>query len=170
MLWPDYIEKFDYELEFGIYIGKEGKNISAGDAPAYIAGYTVFNDFSGRDVLSREIPLLGPAKGKDFDRGNVMGPCLVTPDEFDPYQEHAMVGRINGEVWSQAKTSEMYWSFPKIIEYISREETLYPGDFIGSGTVGTGSGIEHDRWLKPGDIIELEVEGIGVIRNRVQRA
>jgi 2-keto-4-pentenoate hydratase/2-oxohepta-3-ene-1,7-dioic acid hydratase in catechol pathway len=167
ILWPSYTEKLDYELEFGIYIGKEGKNITADDAPKYIAGYTIFNDVSARDVLQKEVSMfLGPAKGKDLDTGNIMGPYLVTPDELD-ISDLKMIARINGETWSEGTTSDMYWSFPKIIEHISRSETLYPGDFIASGTVANGCGDELDRWIQPGDIIELEVEGIGVLRNTV---
>ena len=167
IVWPSYTEKLDYELEFGIYIGKEGKNIRADDAHEYIAGYTIFNDVSARDVLQEEVSMfLGPAKGKDPDTGNVMGPCLVTPDDLD-VSDIKMVARINGEPWSEGSTSDMYWSFPKIIEYVSRSETLYPGDFIGSGTVANGCGDELDRWIQPGDVIELEVEGIGILRNTV---
>ena len=169
VVWPNYTEKLDYELEFGIYIGKEGKDIKADDAPEYIAGYTIFNDVSARDILQKEVSMfLGPAKGKDLDTGNVMGPCLVTPDELD-ISDLKMIARINGEIWSEGSTSDMYWGFPKIIEYISRSETLYPGDFIASGTVANGCGDELDRWIQPGDIIELEVEGIGILRNTVTK-
>jgi len=169
IVWPAYTEKLDYELEFGIYIGKQGKNIRADEANEYIAGYTIFNDVSARDILQKELSLfLGPAKGKDLDCGNVMGPCLVTPDELDT-GSLKMAAKVNGEVWSQGDTSDMYWSFPKIIEYISASETLYPGDFIGSGTVAKGCGHELDRWIQPGDIIELEVEGIGILRNKIVR-
>lgn len=165
--WPDYTEKLDYELEFGIYIGKEGVNISEEDAPSHIAGYTIFNDISARDIIPGEVQMfLGPAKGKDMDCGNVMGPCLVTPDELD-VSSLDMMARINGEEWSRSNTDDMYWSFPQIIAYISRFETLYPGDFIGSGTVANGCGDELERWIKPGDVVELEVEGIGILRNRI---
>jgi 2-keto-4-pentenoate hydratase/2-oxohepta-3-ene-1,7-dioic acid hydratase in catechol pathway len=165
--WPSYTKLLDYELEFGIYIGKQGKNIQAEEAEDYIAGYTIFNDVSARDILVKELSLfLGPAKGKDFDFGNVMGPCLVTPDELD-VRNLKLRARINGEVWSEGNTSDMYWTFPKIIEYISASETLYPGDFIGSGTVAFGCGDEQGRYLKPGDIVELEVEGIGILRNQI---
>ena len=168
ILWPSYTEKLDFELEFGIYIGKQGKDIPADEAEDYIAGYTIFNDVSARDVLSEEISMfLGPAKGKDLDTGNVMGPWLVTPDELD-VTDIKLAARINGETWSEGRSSDMYWSFPKIIEYVSRAETLFPGDFIGSGTVANGCGDELDRWIRPGDIIELEVEGIGVLRNPVK--
>ena len=169
ILWPNYTQKLDYELEFGIYIGKEGKNITAEDAPEHIAGYTIFNDISARDVIQKEVSMfLGPAKGKDMDTGNVMGPCMVTPDELD-ISDLKMFARINGETWSEGTTSDMYWSFPKIIEHVSRSETLYPGDFIASGTVANGCGDELDRWIQPGDVIELEVEGIGILRNSVTK-
>lgn len=165
--WPEYTKKFDYELEFGIYIGKTGRNISVEEAHEYIAGYTIFNDFSARDVLTSEISmLLGPAKGKDMDTGNVMGPCMVTPDELDP-SSLKMTAHINGELWSEGNTSDMYWSFAQIIAHISQSETLYPGDFIGSGTVAFGCGDELERWISKGDLIELEVEGIGILRNRI---
>ncbi len=167
IVWPDYTEKLDYELEFGVYIGKTGRNISVDRAAEYIAGYTIFNDISARDALQSEVTmLLGPAKGKDMDAGNVMGPCVVTPDELDA-GNLAMQARINGEVWSEGNSSDMYWSFPQIIEFISRSETLYPGDFIGSGTIAYGCGDELERWIQRGDVVELEVEGIGILRNTV---
>lgn len=168
--WPAYTEKFDYELEFGCYIGKAGRNIAEAEARAHIAGYTIFNDMSARDVIPGEVAMfLGPGKGKDMDSGNVMGPCLVTPDALD-VSNLDMTARINGEVWSQSNSSDMYWSFEAIIAYISRFETLYPGDFIGSGTVENGCGDEMERWIQPGDVVELEVEGIGILRNRIVRA
>jgi 2-keto-4-pentenoate hydratase/2-oxohepta-3-ene-1,7-dioic acid hydratase in catechol pathway len=166
--WPNYTEKLDYELEFGIYIGKQGKDIRAEEAQEYIAGYTIFNDVSARDALKEVTLFLGPAKGKDFDTGNVMGPWMVTPDELD-VSDIKLTARVNGEVWSEGRSSDMYWSFPKMIEYISASETLYPGDFIGSGTVANGCGDELNRWIQPGDVIELEVEGIGILRNQVVR-
>lgn len=165
--WPLYTQKLDYELEFGIYIGKTGTNIPVEKAKEYIAGYTIFNDISARDVLQQEVTmLLGPAKGKDMDGGNIMGPCMVTPDELDP-GNLSMVAKINGEVWSQGNTSDMYWSFEQIIAHVSQSETLHPGDFIGSGTIAFGCGDELERWIQPGDVIELEVEGIGVLRTVV---
>jgi 2-keto-4-pentenoate hydratase/2-oxohepta-3-ene-1,7-dioic acid hydratase in catechol pathway len=167
--WPAYSERLDYELEFGCFIGRAGRDIPEAEAHRHIAGYTIFNDVSARDAQQREMAmLLGPAKGKDFDASNAMGPCLVTPDEIDPRNLRTLA-RVNGEVWTDAHSSDMYWTFPRIIEYLSRDETLYPGDFIGSGTAGFGCGLEHGKWLKPGDVIELEVEGIGVLRNLVGR-
>ncbi len=170
VVWPDYSNLMDFELEFGAYIGKGGRDIAAADAPAHIFGYTIFNDFSARDEQTRDMPgQLGPGKGKDFDSSNVMGPCLVTADELtDPY-DLAMVVRVNGEEWGRGHSSEMKWTFADCIAHVSRSETLYPGEFFGSGTVGNGCGLEHMRFLSPGDVVELEVEKIGVLRNRVLR-
>jgi 2-keto-4-pentenoate hydratase/2-oxohepta-3-ene-1,7-dioic acid hydratase in catechol pathway len=171
---PRGCERFDYELEWGVVIGREGRDISAAEAGAYIAGYTIFNDFSARDIQLAEMrSRLGPAKGKNFDTGNAIGPCLVTPDELpDPY-ELTMTARVNGVEWSRARSGEAYWRFEQLIEHISRDETLYPGDFIGSGTCsgadGMGCGLEQGRFLSPGDVVELEVERIGVLRNRVTK-
>ena len=164
--WPAFTDLLDYELEYGIYVGKEGRNIPRERAEEYIAGYTIFNDVSARDIQLKEMMVggLGPAKGKDTC--SVMGPCLVTPDEVDPGNLR-MMARINGELWSDNNSGTAYWTWPQIIEFASMEETLYPGDFLGSGTVERGCGMELNRWIQPGDVIELEVEGIGVLRNRV---
>jgi 2-keto-4-pentenoate hydratase/2-oxohepta-3-ene-1,7-dioic acid hydratase in catechol pathway len=166
--WPGYAEVLDYELEFGVFIGKGGANIPAAKARNNIFGYTIFNDVSARDAQSREMEgQLGPAKGKDFDTGNVMGPCLVTADEIPNPYALTMSARINGEEWTRATSATMHWTFEQIIEFVSRDETLYPGEFLGSGTVGGGCGLELDRWLAPDDLIELEVERIGTLRNRI---
>lgn len=166
--WPHYSQTLDYELEFGVFLGRGGANIAKNNARRHIFGYTIFNDFSARDAQGQEMEgQLGPAKGKDFDTGNVLGPCLVTADEIpDPYSL-SMKARINGEEWSSGNSSTMHWSFEDIIEFVSRDETLHPGEFLGSGTVGNGCGLEFDRWLKPNDIVELEVEKIGILKNRV---
>lgn len=170
VVWPAYSRLMDFELEFGAYIGKRGKDIPKEHARAHIFGYTIFNDFSARDEQTLEMPgQLGPGKGKDFDGGNAMGPCLVTADEIaDPYAL-AMIVRVNGEEWGRGSSGEMTWRFEDCIAHVSRSETLHPGEFIGSGTVGNGCGLEHLRFLKSGDVVELEVEGIGVLRNRVVR-
>ena len=166
--WPSFANALDYELEFGVFIGRSGVNIKAGSAKPFIYGYTIFNDVSARDTQSREMEgQLGPAKGKDFDSGNVMGPCLVTADEIpDPYNL-TMTARVNGKEWSRGNSSSMHWKFEQLIEYVSRDETIHAGEFFGSGTVGTGCGLELDRWIAAGDTIELEVERIGVLHNRV---
>lgn len=170
VLWPDYSTLMDFELEFGAYIGRPGRDISPDDAGRHIFGYTIFNDFSARDEQTKDMPgQLGPGKGKDFDGANVMGPCLVTADELpDPYNL-TMVVRVNGEEWGRGHSSEMKWRFSDCIAHVSRSETLHSGEFLGSGTVGNGCGLEHMRFLASGDLVELEVEGIGILRNRVLR-
>ena len=170
VIWPAYSKLLDFELEFGCYIGKTGKDIKREEARAHIFGYTIFNDVSARDEQTEEMKgQLGPGKGKDFDTGNVMGPCLVTADEIpDPYAL-AMTARVNGEEWGRGNSRDMHWKFEDCIAHASRSETLVPGEFFASGTVGDGCGLEHMRFLKPNDVVELEVEGIGVLRNRVVR-
>ena len=165
---PRACRKFDYELEIGIFIGRGGRDIPRGQARGHIGGFTIFNDFSARDIQMREITgRLGPAKGTDFDTGNVMGPWLVTPDEVpDPYAL-TMTARVNGEERSRGNTRDMRYTWEDMIAYISTDETLHPGEFIGSGTVGGGCGLESDRYLAAGDVVELEVERLGVLRNRV---
>jgi 2-keto-4-pentenoate hydratase/2-oxohepta-3-ene-1,7-dioic acid hydratase in catechol pathway len=167
VLWPSYSSALDFELEFGCFIGTPGKDIPRERARRHIFGYTIFNDVSARDEQTKEMPgQLGPGKGKDFDTGNVLGPCLVTADELpDPYKLKMAV-RVNGEDWGGGNSSEMRWRFEDCIAHVARSETLYPGEFFASGTVGGGSGLEQMRFLKPGDVVELEVEGIGVLRNR----
>ncbi|MDI6753778.1 MAG: fumarylacetoacetate hydrolase family protein [Thermodesulfobacteriota bacterium] len=110
---------------------------------------------------------MGPAKGKNFEHGSIMGPCLVTPDELD-YNNLKMIVRVNGNVYAEDNSQDMYHKFPKIIARISEEEYLYPGDFIASGTSPHGTAQDTiGRWLQPGDVLELEIEGIGAIRNQV---
>jgi 2-keto-4-pentenoate hydratase/2-oxohepta-3-ene-1,7-dioic acid hydratase in catechol pathway len=168
VLWPKFTERFDYELELAAVIGREGRNIRAADARQYIAGFTVMNDFSARDIQRREMKVrLWPAKGKDW--ATAMGPVLVTPDEIDDPYSLEMTARVNGEEWSRGNSRTMFHTFERMIEFVSEDDTLFPGDVIGSGTVGTGCGLELDRWVKPGDVIELEIERIGVLRNRVVR-
>ena len=166
--WPAYCEKLDFELEFGCYIGRGGKDIPKEKAREHIFGYTIFDDFSARDEQTKEMAGgLGPGKGKDFDNANAMGPCLVTADEIgDPYRLEMKV-RVNGEEWGRGNSRDMHWKFEDCIAHASRSETLHPGEFFGSGTVGNGCGLEQGRFLKPGDVVELEVEGIGILRNRV---
>jgi 2-keto-4-pentenoate hydratase/2-oxohepta-3-ene-1,7-dioic acid hydratase in catechol pathway len=168
--WPAYSERMDFELEFGCYIGKAGKDIPKERAREHIFGYTIFNDFSARDEQTLEMMgQLGPGKGKDFDNSNVMGPCVVTADELaDPYSLEMKV-RVNGEEWGRGNSRDMHWKFEDCIAHVSRSETLHPGEFFGSGTVGNGCGLEHMKFLKPGDVVELEVERIGTLKNRVVR-
>lgn len=169
IVWPRYSQRLDYELEMAMVIGKTGKNIRREDAFDHIFGFTIYNDVSARDAQFREMPgRLGPAKGKDFDTGNIMGPWIVTTDEFDPY-DRVMTARVNGEQWSRGDSGTMHHRFDRILEHISADETLHAGEVIGSGTVGNGCGAEFSRWIQPGDLIELEIEGIGILRNRVTK-
>jgi 2-keto-4-pentenoate hydratase/2-oxohepta-3-ene-1,7-dioic acid hydratase in catechol pathway len=164
--WPSFTEKFDYELELAAVIGKRGSNIPVTSAAEYIAGFTVMNDFSARDIQRQEMKVkLGPAKGKDWC--SALGPWLVTSDEIgDPYNLR-MTARINGDLWSEGNSGSIHWRFEQMIAFLSMNDTIYPGDIVGSGTVGTGCGLELDRWVKRGDLMELEIENIGVLRNRV---
>jgi 2-keto-4-pentenoate hydratase/2-oxohepta-3-ene-1,7-dioic acid hydratase in catechol pathway len=162
---PVGTEKFDYELEWAIAIGRKGRDIPRERAVEHIAGFTIFDDFTARDIQMREMKArLGPAKGKDFDTGNALGPYLVTPDEIPEPYALTMVARVNGEEWSRGTTADMHHRWEDVIVHLSRDETLYPG---GSGTVGGGCGLELDRYLQAGDVVELEVEDLGVLRNRV---
>ena len=170
VVWPAYSDVMDFELEMACIIGKKGKDISKASADEHIFGYTIYNDFSARDAQMRESPgLLGPAKSKDFDDSIILGPVIVTRDELaDPYNLR-MQARVNGETWCDNNSSTIYWKFSDMIAHISKSETLHPGEVIGSGTVGFGCGLEHLRFLNDGDIVELEVEKIGVISNTVIR-
>lgn len=187
---PDHFQKLDFELETAIVIGKEGRNIRAAEADQYIAGYMIMNDMSARALQMEEMLLnLGPAKGKDFS--TVIGPWMVTPDELEPYRTEAMPGHtgnayklamkclVNGKLVSSGNMADMNWTFAELIERSSYGVTLLPGDVIGSGTVGTGcflelngTGLLNDpqypvQWLQPNDTIEMEVEGLGILFNRI---
>lgn len=165
---PRYSTVIDYELEFGVFLGKRGKNWDVAQAEDAIFGYALFNDVSARDRQMREMRgMLGPAKGKDFDTGNVIGPWLVTKDEVPVEQGLRMRAWINGDLVTDGNSIAMMHSFPQIIAYASEDETRHPGEFIGSGTVGGGCSLEHGCFLKHGDILELEVEGLGRQRNRI---
>ena len=165
--WPSYSKIMDYELEMGCVIGKTGRNISRDDARAHIFGFMIFNDFSARDTQGMEMESgLGPSKSKDFDGANAMGPWIVTIDEFYP-DSAAMTVRVNGEVRSVGNSSSMTVKFEDLIAFISTSETLHAGEILGSGTVGGGCGLEAGKLLADGDVIELEVEGIGTLRNTV---
>ncbi len=165
--WPRYSKVMDYEPEFGIVTKNKGANISAAKAKDHIFGYTIFNDFSARDAQRLEMEgRLGPAKGKSFDGGNVLGPWIVTPDEIgDPYKLK-MECRVNGKVRSSSTSEGMLFSFEEIIAHVTQDETLMPGEFIGSGTVGNGCGLELGWYLEHNDEIELEVEKIGDVEEQ----
>ena len=168
--WPSYSQLLDYELEMACVIGTGGVDIERQHALDHVFGWTIFNDVSARDAQVKEMGgRLGPAKGKDFDTGNVLGPWIVTSDELgDPYNL-TMVARVNGEEWSRGSSSSMHHRFEDCIAFVSRSETLHPGEVLGSGTVGTGCGLELGRFLSPGDVVELEIERIGVLRNTIVR-
>lgn len=188
---PDHFKRLDFELEVAIVLNKKGRNIKAKDADAYIAGYMIMNDLSARQLQMEEMKLsLGPAKGKDF--ATVIGPYLVTPDELEHYKVPPSTGhvgnaynlemtcKVNGFPVSKGNFSAMHWTFAEIIERVSYGVDVYPGDVIGSGTVGTGCFLELNgtgklddpnytaQWLQPGDVVEMEITGLGVLRNTVK--
>jgi len=190
---PQKETKLDIELELAVIIGKKGKDIKAEAADDYIFGYTVFNDWTARAIQRQEMEIpLGPHKGKDF--ANAIGPCIITKDEMEKYKvpfsesffeaplkvppvkdyrfDLKMTSRINGQTICEGNYKTVYYNFPQMIERASENNvTLMPGDILGSGTVGWGSLIENNfsvhRPLEPGDVVELEIEGIGVLRNKV---
>lgn len=173
---PHYTEALDFELEVSCVIGKSGMDIPLGDAESYVAGYTIMNDWSARDIQEREMKVgLGPAKAKDF--ATSLGPWLVTPDELQDKKtgpgkfDLKMTAKVNGKQLSSGNMKSMHWTFPQMISWASQSVQLQPGEVFGSGTVGTGSllelGQDVHRWLRPGDQVELEVERLGTLRNRV---
>jgi fumarylacetoacetate (FAA) hydrolase len=185
---PSHFEKLDYELEIAILIGMEGLNIKAKNAKKYIAGFMIMNDMSSRGLQMKEMKLnLGPAKGKDF--ASVLGPYLVTPDELSGNVVNKddssckynleMTCSVNGKLLSKGNLKDMAWSFEKIIERVSYGASIYPGDIIGSGTVGTGCLLEingtnklkhsnfTEMWLKENDVVEMEIENLGKITNKI---
>lgn len=175
---PAKSRKLDYELEIACVIGREGRNIKAAEAEDWIFGFCILNDWSARDIQAEEVKIgLGPAKGKDF--ATSLGPWLVTKDELEHYRtvdgsryDLEMTANVNGQQLSRGNLKDIHYSFAQMIERASEEATLYPGDVIGTGTVGTGCilelGEETHRWLEPGDTVELFVTGLGSLRNVVQ--
>ena len=175
---PSYTKALDFELEIACVIGKPGVNIPENEAESFIAGYTIMNDWSARDIQQREMKVgLGPAKAKDF--ATSLGPWLVTKDEFEDRQvgpgkfRLEMTANVNSKRLSLGNMEKMYWSFPQMISRASQSVHLRPGEVFGSGTVGTGSilesGTESHRWLEPGDVVELEIERLGKLTNKVIR-
>lgn len=177
---PMETSELDYELEIAVVIGQEGRDIPVEMADDFIAGFTILNDWSARDIQRQEMKVgLGPAKGKDFSTS--IGPYLVSPDELadcavvEPGRGARygleMTARVNGVEYSRGNVRTMHWTFAELISHASRNTVLLPGDLIGSGTVGTGCITEFPRgtypWLKAGDAIELEIERLGVLRNTV---
>jgi 2-keto-4-pentenoate hydratase/2-oxohepta-3-ene-1,7-dioic acid hydratase in catechol pathway len=166
--WPRYSREMDYELEIAIVTRRTRANIPEAEADDHIFGYTIFNDFSARDRQRAEMAgRLGPAKGKSFDGANVLGPWIVTPDELGDPQTLNVEVRVNGETRARGVTANMLFPFPALLAYASQDETIFAGEVFGSGTVGNCCGIEIGRLLQSGDVIELYVERIGVLRNRV---
>ncbi len=166
--WPKTSQIIDYELELACIIGTRGRDISEQNASAHIFGYTIFNDLTARDLQFREMQgPLGPAKGKDFDGANALGPVIVTADEIGDVAELSMTARVNGEIWSSGKARAMHWSFADIIAYLSQSETLHPGEILGSGTVGGGCGLELGRFLMHDDVVALEIDQIGILETRI---
>jgi fumarylacetoacetate (FAA) hydrolase len=177
--YPHYTNAMDYELEVAAVIGKGGMNIKPEDAPNHIFGYTIFNDWSARDIQRKEMAVgLGPAKGKDF--ASAFGPVIVTHEALADkaagrpgVYDLEMTARVNGVEMSRGNFKDMHWSFGEIIARASDSVMLHPGDVIGSGTVGTGCLLELTKfqgpWLNAGDVVELEVERIGVLRNVIGR-
>jgi 2-keto-4-pentenoate hydratase/2-oxohepta-3-ene-1,7-dioic acid hydratase in catechol pathway len=165
--WPAYVAELDHELELAAVIGRRVRDVAPADAADAIFGYTIWNDLSARDIQRIEVPVgLGPGKAKDWDGANVLGPCLVTADEFDAGDARMSV-RVNGETWGESSTAEMHHSFADMIAYASQAQTLYAGEVIGSGTATGGSGLELGRRLHAGDVVELEIAGIGILRNTI---
>jgi len=166
--WPAWSERLDFEMELACVIGARSRDLDAASAERAIFGYTIMNDWSARDVQRDEMAMrLGPAKSKDFSTS--LGPCIVTADEIDPRDGLTMTARVNGEVWATANSAAMHWTFPQMIAHVSAGEDVWPCDVYGSGTAFGGCGLDQDRWIRPGDIVELEVERIGVLKNRVVR-
>lgn len=162
--WPHYSSQLDFELELGVVIGRSGRELTPQSALDHVLGLTAFNDFSARDIQRREMAAgLGPSKGKHF--GSAVGPRIVTMDALGA--DLAMIARVNGEVWSQGSSGTIMWSIAELVAFASTAEPLPAGTLLGSGTVTGGCGLELGRQLEPGDEVELEIEGIGVLRNRL---
>lgn len=167
ILWPNYTNILDYELEMAMIISRDGKNIKEKNANDHIFGFTILNDISARDIQRKEMAIrLGPAKGKDFC--SILGPVIVTYDEFD-YKEPnlLMTAKVNGKLWSSGYSGDSHFSWAQMIAHVAQDEWVIAGDVFGSGTVGTGCGLELDKWIQPNDILELEIERIGKLINTV---
>ena len=164
VIWPRFTKYLDFELELAMIVGRRGRDIPKERAGEHIFGFTVFDDFSARDVQADEISAwLGPAKAKDF--ANAFGPCIVTVDEVGAEPDLEMICRVNGEEWGRGRSSDLHWSWADMIAHVSNSEDIYPGDVYGSGTPGGCCGLDIGRKPAPGDVVELEIESIGVLRN-----
>ena len=164
--WPPYTDFLDFELELAMIVGVHGRDVPKETASEHVFGFTVLNDFSARDVQMKEVSAwLGPAKGKDF--ANALGPCVVTADEVGPEPDLEMICRVNGEEWGRGRSGSKHWSWADMIAYVSTAEDVWPTDVYGSGTPGGCCGLDLGRKLEPGDVVELEIERIGTLRNRI---
>lgn len=166
--WPSYTDRMDFECEVAAVVGRRGRDLAAEDALEHVLGFTIMDDWSARDVQRDEMACwLGPAKAKDF--ATSLGPWVVTPDEWDPEQPHAMEVLVDGETWSTGTTAGRRWTFAEMLAWASRDEDLWPTDVLGSGTYGGGCGLDLDRWLPEDCTVTLRVEGLGELTNRVVR-
>jgi len=165
---PVYATNMDFEFEFAAVIGKGGSNIQRADAASHIFGYMIYNDFSAREIQQREMSVgLGPAKGKDFEKGHVFGPWLVTADEIPDIYALRMQASVNGQPWCDTSTSTMHWRFDQMIAHASTNEMLVAGEIFGSGTVGGGSAAEMGKSLAKGDKVVLSIERLGTLSNAI---
>jgi 2-keto-4-pentenoate hydratase/2-oxohepta-3-ene-1,7-dioic acid hydratase in catechol pathway len=164
--WPPYTDHLDFELEMAMIVGRRGRDVAEDAGADHIFGFTIFNDFSARDVQMKEVTAwLGPAKGKDF--ANAFGPCIVTADEVGTEPDLEMICRVNGEEWGRSRSGNIHWKWSQMIAHVSQGEDIYPGDVYGSGTPGGCCGLDLGRRLSPGDVVELEIEKIGILRNTI---
>lgn len=165
---PAYATNMDFEFEFAAVIGRGGSNIQRADALSHIYGYMIYNDFSAREIQQREMSVgLGPAKGKDFEKGHVFGPWLVTADEVPDIYALRMQASVNGQPWCDTSTSTMHWRFDQMIAHASMNEMLVAGEIFGSGTVGGGSAAEMGKTLARGDKVVLTMDRLGTLSNAV---
>lgn len=166
--WPDFTRKLDFEFEVACVVGRKGRDIPVSEAESYIAGFMLYNDWSARDIQKNEMVCrMGPAKGKDF--ANSFGPWLVTADEVGARDEIKLSAWVNGELWSEGSTKQRYWSWAEMLSHVSQGETVLPGDVLGSGTYHKGCGLDMDRWLAPGDRLELRSDKLGTLFSTVGR-
>ncbi len=167
ILWPSFTHKLDYELELAVVMAKDAYNIKEKDVYRHLLGFTILNDVSARDIQKAEMKVrLGPSKGKDFC--SVIGPIIVTIDEFGYTEPNLlMTAKVNGHEWSRGHSGDAHFNFAQMLTFAGRDEWLLAGDLFGSGTVGTGCGLELDKWIQPGDIVELHIDKIGTLRNKV---
>lgn len=167
VLFPKGEEKMDYECEMACIIGRPVRNATPEQAAEAIVGYTILNDLSSRQRQTKVMPVnMGPAAGKDF--GSVLGKFLVTKDEITDLGACGMRAYVNGEQWTDGRYGTVKHSFESMVAFTSTSRTLFCGDILGSGTVGTGCGAELDKFLKPGDKIRVEIDHLDAIENKVE--